>query len=247
MEPSVQLSVVVPAFREGSRLDGSLRRLSDALRDADLLDTAEVIVVSDGSDDDTAAVARRFATAHPGQRVHVIEEAVNRGKGYALRTGARAATGDHLVFIDADMDLDPHGIAHLLAQMEAEDADIVVGSKIHPRSNVAWPLARRVQSSGYRLLVRTLFELSVRDTQTGLKVMRRSRVAPILDEIDTDGFAFDLDLLVRANDAGAVVMEGPVTLLDHSASSTSVRSATKVLRETLRLAAARRRRVRSAR
>jgi dolichol-phosphate mannosyltransferase len=244
MEPPVPvtLSVIVPAYREGPRLEASLTRLVAALGADARVDGTEIVVVNDGSDDDTGEVARAFASAHPHPPVTVIDHAVNRGKGQALRTGTAAASGAELAFIDADMDLDPHGIAVLLAQLSAHDADIVVGSKIHPGSDVAWPLLRRVQSSVYRALVRALFHLPVRDTQTGLKVMRGDAVRPIVAATTTDGFAFDLDLLARANDSGQVIVEGPVTLLNHSASSTSARSALGVLRETVRLAIARRRR-----
>jgi glycosyltransferase involved in cell wall biosynthesis len=243
MDPPVPvaLSVIVPAYREASRLEASLTRLVAALAADDLLD-AEIIVVDDGSDDATGDVARTFASAHPQPPVAVIVHTVNRGKGQALRTGTAAAVGAHVAFIDADMDLDPHGIAVLLAQLQAHDADIVVGSKIHPGSDVAWPMLRRVQSSAYRALVRLLFHLPVRDTQTGLKVMRRDALGPIVGATTTNGFAFDLDLLTRANDDGRVMVEGPVTLLNHSASSTSARSALGVLGETLRLARQRRRR-----
>ena len=118
-----------------------------------------------------------------------------RGKGYALRHGLAQTTGDIVAFIDSDMELHPDGIGPLVELVEA-GADVAIGSKRHPDSKVHYPLFRRFQSAVFQQLVRVLFNLNLTDTQTGLKVFRGDLVRPLAAAIKTDGFAFDLELLV---------------------------------------------------
>jgi glycosyltransferase involved in cell wall biosynthesis len=233
-----ELAVVVPAYQEAPRIAAALEFLLATLRDdgfAPGVDT-DVLVVSDGSRDGTPEIAARFADQ--GIRVHHYTP--NRGKGNALRVGCGLVDAELVAFIDADMDLHPHGIRRLVDQLRATGADLVIGSKVHPDSNVAWPWLRRVQSHTYRLLVRSLFRLGVRDTQTGLKVFRSATVSPIVARVTTDGFAFDLEWLVRTNDAGLRIVEGPVELRNPSTTSTGLRAAADVFRETVRIARERR-------
>src|SRR5256712_3950212 len=98
---------------------------------------------------------------------------MNIGKGFALSCGVDQSVGELVTFIDADMELDPANIRVFIDRMKETDCDAVVGSKRHPESKVAYPKFRRLQSAMYQLLVRVLFNLNVRDTQTGLKLFRR--------------------------------------------------------------------------
>ena len=227
------LSVVVPAFREGETIFASLQKLLDALEDVGM--PFEVIVVSDGNTDATAAEAAR----HPEVRVLAYE--TNQGKGYALRHGFAHAQGSIMAFIDADMELHPRGLQPLLALVEG-GADVAIGSKRHPDSVVRYPAFRRIQSAGYQLAVRALFGLRVRDTQTGLKVVRAEWLRKVLGELRSDGFALDLEMLVALHDAGAKIVEGPVELDYTFASTTSPAATWEVDKETLVIWRRRRRR-----
>src|SRR6202022_4229891 len=111
-------------------------------------------------------------------------------------------SGDLVTFIDADMELDPRYIKGFIAVMETFDCDAVVGSKRHPMSNVQYPLARRFQSLLYQLLIGVLFNLRVRDTQTGLKLFRRQVLQDVVPLLAIKRFAFDLELLVIARQLG---------------------------------------------
>jgi len=205
--PGIKLSVIVPAYREARHIQDNLGKL---LRELDGLGrTYEVIVVSDGNTDETAREAERVVSPY----IKVIEYNRNMGKGYALRCGVAHSSGELVTFIDADMELDPRYIKGFIALMESFDCDAVVGSKRHPMSNVQYPAARRFQSLMYQLLVRTLFRVKVRDTQTGLKLFRRQVLEEVVPLLAIKRFAFDLELLVVARQLGyKKVMEAPVDL-----------------------------------
>jgi glycosyltransferase involved in cell wall biosynthesis len=232
------LSVIVPAYGEGHSIYGALQQLLAALEALDR--PYEVIVVSDGNTDDTVKEATRLES----HVVKVVHYEPNRGKGYALRHGISLATGDLIAFIDADMELHPSGIGHLIEILTGTGADVVIGTKTHPESLVYYPLFRRFQSRVYRRIVRALFRLDVSDTQTGLKVFRRAALDEVAPFLQSDGFAFDLELLVLINDAGFSIEEGPVHLDYRFASTTGARAIVDVLRDTARIAI-RRRRLRS--
>ena len=208
------LSVVVPAYREANTISEALHRLVGVL---DGLERPyEVIVVSDGNTDGTAEVAQELDL--PNLRVLHYER--NQGKGHALRHGTQNAAGELVAFIDADLDIHPEGIARFLEMLETQNVDAVVASKIHPDSVVNYPAFRRLQSKIFRLLVELFFRLDVSDTQTGLKLFRRELLDMCLPLVTTSGFAFDLELLVLANDAGFHIIEGPLQL-DYNFTSTT--------------------------
>jgi glycosyltransferase involved in cell wall biosynthesis len=228
------LSVIVPAFQEGPSIYKALHHLLGALDELRL--DYEVIVVVDGHVDDTADEARRVGS----RRVRVVEYPDNRGKGHALRHGFTFARGANVAFIDADMELHPSGVGRLLEIMDDSGLDAVVGSKVHPESNVYYPRFRRFQSQVFRLLVRAMFRLDVADTQTGLKAFRRELLDDVMPHVRSDGFAFDLELLALASDAGWRIGEGPVELDYQFETTTGVRAVLNVMRETAQIRGRRR-------
>jgi glycosyltransferase involved in cell wall biosynthesis len=209
------LSVVIPAYRQEATIVQDVQHIAQVLQDAGL--DYELLVVVDGFVDATYARARTLASA----RVSVLGYPRNGGKGHAVCYGLRQARGDPIAFIDAGMELDPAGLLRCLAIMEREQADIVIGSKRHPQSVVAYPWLRRVYSFGYQALVRALFGLNVRDTQVGLKLFRRRVVADVVPLLLVKRFAFDVELLVVARLRGHTrIVEAPVTLRHARFSST---------------------------
>lgn len=229
------LSVVVPAYREGPTIYKSIGTLLDALVDLDR--DYEILVVSDGNVDETAEEASRH-----GDAVQVLHYDERRGKGYALRYGAAHARGDVIAFIDADMELHPEGIVRLLTKID-EDADVAVGSKRHSDSMVQYPFFRRFQSAMYQYLVSMLFDLDLTDTQTGLKVFRADLLRETAAGLTSDGFSFDLELLVELRYHGARIVEGPVQLDYQFATTTNLRTVFQVLRDTMAIWWRHRRRV----
>jgi glycosyltransferase involved in cell wall biosynthesis len=210
----LKLSVVVPAYKEGPRIYRNLKRL---LAELDLIGQEyEVILVSDGNTDDTVTEANRVGS----DRVRVLAYTVNMGKGFALKYGVQQARGDLVTFIDADMELDPSAIRTFMTILQSKSVDVVIGSKLHPDSQVHYPAFRRLQSLGYRALVRLLFSLTVRDTQTGLKLFRRQVLQDVVPLLAVKRFAFDLELLVVAHHLGYRRIDEAPVRLDYKFEST---------------------------
>ncbi len=203
---SAGVSVIIPAFNEVDGIERGLTETAAAMRAFDA--PFEIIVVDDGSLD--ATVERAVALAHTMPEVRVVVADQNAGKGAALMHGALLARYELVLFVDADLEIHPRQFAVLRDLMQSEDADIVIGSKLHPDSKVDYPTERRILSWGYYLLVRLLFRLPVRDTQTGLKLYRREVLEDILPRLLCKRFAMDLELLVTAHRHGAKIVEAPV-------------------------------------
>ncbi|MCE0498260.1 MAG: glycosyltransferase [Methylacidiphilales bacterium] len=208
--PAIGLSVVMPLYNEGARITSSVEQTLGALR---MLGPFEIILVNDGSSDNSGLEIARLAEKYPGEIVTL--DLPRSGKGEALRQGAQKARGEFVVFLDADLDLPPEQILFFVAIQRVKKADAVIGSKMHPDSTVDYPLIRRVYSLGYFCLVKFLFGLPVRDTQTGLKLVRRDLLVQALEKTESRGFTLDLELLVRLVQLGAVMVEAPV-VVQHS-------------------------------
>jgi glycosyltransferase involved in cell wall biosynthesis len=182
----------------------------------------ELIVVSDGSVDDTA---EQLLKTRETTRARVIHYDRNLGKGYAIRAGSLAARGEWIAFIDADLDLDPHSIPAFLEIARRERLHFAIGSKRHPQSVVHYPRSRRVASWCYQTLNRLLFRLDVRDTQVGLKVFHREIAERVMPLLLVKQFAFDLELLAVSRALGYTrVRELPIRL-DYRFTGSGVRSA----------------------
>ena len=221
------LSVIVPAFREGPRIHNNLLLLLAELEKIGV--DYEVLVVSDGNTDETVSEAERV----PSDRVTVLAYAVNEGKGFALMHGVRHARGELIAFIDADMELDPSGIGNFVAIQRQTACDVVIGSKRHPDSQVSYPPLRRAQSWMYQQLVRVLFQLNLKDTQTGIKLFRGDLLRAVVPLLAVKRFAFDLELLVVARKLGYVsLIEAPVKLDYKFETTTSPSAAYRVLWDT---------------
>jgi hypothetical protein len=136
-------------------------------------------------------------------------------------------------FIDADGDIDPAAIGPFLSLARMYRPDIVLGSKRHPLSRVSYPALRRVMSWTYHKLARVLFRVNVRDTQTGLKLVRRDVLAAVLPRMLEKRYAFDLELLVVARMLGFTrVFEAPVRIDYRFSSHVDLQAALRILLDT---------------
>ena len=204
------LTAVLPVYNGGEEIVdnvGVIRRvLAEGLPGEDV----EVIVVSDGSIDETA---EQLLAARGDAGFRVIHYDRNLGKGYAVKVGALASHGEWVALIDADLDLDPASVPLYLEVARRENLDFAIGSKRHPDSVVHYPQSRRIASWSYQQLNRLLFRLDVRDTQVGLKVFNRRVVDEVFPLLLVKQFAFDLELLAVATALGFDrVKEMPVRL-----------------------------------
>lgn len=203
------LSILMPAYNEASSIAENVCETVETMHALGM--NFEIVVIDDGSLDGTDAAASNALRAWP-DHVRVVRCMRNEGKGNALICGASYSRGDYVAFLDADMDLHPEQLAGFFAVMEAAGADAVIGSKFHPDSIVDYPVLRRIYSFFYYLLVRTLFGLPVRDTQTGIKLFKRPVLDRVLPRILVKRFAFDLELLANVHHFGYRIAEAPVSV-----------------------------------
>ena len=230
---TVELSVVVPYFNPGDALRRTVDRLIEVLAAAG--HAFEIIAVCDGSTDDSS---QRLAAVEDLRLRHVAHGS-NRGKGAALRTGFTRARGRYIGFIDGDGDLDPAVLPDIRSRAALGGLDAVIGAKEYARphgSGSRRENARRVFSAGYRTLVRHLFALRVRDTQTGVKIFRREVLADVLPRCRQDRYAIDLELLAWMHRLGyRRVLEMPVVLERRGPSTITASSVLKLLADTVAL------------
>ena len=150
------LSIIIPAYNAGEALQRTVAEAIGTLQDIDC--PYEIIIVNDGSTDDT--FDRALLLSRMGGNVKSVGYSENRGKGFALKYGFKFTSGELVLFLDADRDLPPAQIPTVMAYMERNNSDIVIGSKRHPESKVQYPAVRRFLSKGYSLLIKLMFNLS---------------------------------------------------------------------------------------
>lgn len=208
MREQRKLSVVMPAYNEGDNIYNNLITVAACLQGfcADY----ELVAVNDGSTDCTEAEIARAASENEHIRAVSYEE--NAGKGHAVRQGVYAATGDVIAFLDADLDISPSHLQQYLEELERQSADVVIGSKMHRDSQLEYPASRRFVSFCYYLVLKVLFHLNVKDTQTGIKLFRAEVIKNIIGLIRTKGYAYDIEILAVAAHFGYRIIEQPVTL-----------------------------------
>ena len=201
------LSVVIPAFNESRRLPPTLRTVERYLRASNR--RSELIIVDDGSSDDTAAVVDRMIAE--GLKLHLFRHDANRGKGAAVRTGMLAATGDLVLFTDADLSTPIADVERLIAALDA-GADVAIGSRALDRSliEVHQPWIRDRMGRVFNLFVQAILLPGLKDTQCGFKAFRREAARDLFNATEADGFEFDTEVLYRARRRGLKIREIPV-------------------------------------
>ena len=212
----MRLSLVIPAYNEAGRIGGTVAQVCDYL-DKQPYDW-EVIVVIDGGPKAAAEEARVAAGVRAN--VRVIENDGNRGKGYSVRRGFLEATGDRLVFIDADLSLPVEGLEGMMARFDA-GADVVIASRTAPGSRVegAPPAGRDVMSKVFNLAVQAIAVPGLADTQCGFKGFTAQAARTIFSVAASDRFGFDVEALYLARKHGYRIDELPVICRYHGGSS----------------------------
>jgi glycosyltransferase involved in cell wall biosynthesis len=222
------LSLVFPCYNEAERLSHTLATYLAALprRPGEV----EVLVVDDGSTDQTFAVAETVAARD--DRVRVIRSQPNHGKGFGVRTGVLEAEGELIVFTDADGSYGPGEVARVTAALA--DAPVAIGSR--PVGWATGPPARRLASRLFNHAIRALLGLPFGDTQCGLKGFRREAALEVFGRSRLDGFAFDVEVLFLARRLGLRVDEVPVRAEERDGSKVQlVVDALDMLRDVLRV------------
>ena len=200
-------SLVIPAYNESARITASLDKIL-AYIDQNKWD-AEVLVVNDGSRDNTADIIRQYAQRSP--IVRLIENPGNRGKGYSVRNGMLQARGDVLIFSDADLSSPIYESARLIRELE-NGADVAFGSRWleadtqTERQSILRQIAGRV----YNMLLRVILGLNYKDTQCGLKAFNRAAADKVFTRQKIERWGFDPELLFIAKKFGMKMVEVPV-------------------------------------
>jgi dolichyl-phosphate beta-glucosyltransferase len=201
-------SLVVPMWNESARIESTVAGLAEAFGDTGV----ELIFVDDGSDDGTADVVER-ACKEAALDAEVLRQTENRGKGAAVRAGLLAASGDTVGFVDADLSAGPTEIRRVFAAVDGGRGDVVLASRAaaHATITVRQPFARRWSGWLFNLGLRACRLTRLTDTQCGLKAFRAEVVPSLFGPLVADRFAFDVEVLARADRLGLVVAEVPIT------------------------------------
>jgi dolichyl-phosphate beta-glucosyltransferase len=200
-------SIIVPAYNESARIGATLQQILDHARRQSW--RAEVVIVDDGSRDDTFEIASRFAAGHPA--VRILRNPGNQGKGYSVRHGMLEARGAILLFTDADLSSPISEAGKLFAALES-GADVAIGSRwLDPSLQFQrQSLKRQALSRAYNLFLRTVLLFPYRDTQCGFKAFTRAAAAMIFPRQRITRWGFDPEILYLAHRLGLKVAEVPV-------------------------------------
>jgi glycosyltransferase involved in cell wall biosynthesis len=202
------LSIVIPAYNESARIEQTLERVMNCV-EAQGWD-AEVLVIDDGSADDTREIVER--EMRRCARLHLVRNPGNRGKGYSVRNGLLQAAGEIVIFTDADLSAPMEEAERLIAAIE-NGADVAIGSRWmdRTRQTIHQPLYRQFFGRCFNRICRTVMGLKFKDTQCGFKAFRRSAAQVIFRLQRIERWGFDPEILFIARKLRYKVREVPVT------------------------------------
>jgi dolichyl-phosphate beta-glucosyltransferase len=193
----MRFSVIVPAYNEELRIGAFLKAL---LKFMESWRGSEVIVVNDGSRDNTLGVLKGF-----GSKIKVVSCGENRGKGWAVKEGMRAARGDRIIFMDADGSTRPDQLPRMLKALD--HADMAIGTR---RLRESQPFLRTALSACFNALARFLFRLHAKDCLCGFKGFRREAAKRLAEEVRSNRWEFDVELIARARSDGYAIAQVPI-------------------------------------
>ncbi|MEM2856355.1 MAG: glycosyltransferase [Candidatus Nitrosocaldaceae archaeon] len=198
------LSIIIPVYNCCNVILTCIDNIKSIVEK--ITNSYEIIIVDDGSIDETWKVARSKAD----ENVRVISYYPNVGKGYAIKRGIMSAKGEKIIFIDGDRDIDAELLAIYYNALDYND--VVIGSKYHPASNVKVPLRRYILSKLFNVIVNSILRLDISDTQVGLKAGKAEVFKKIFERVLVKRYAFDVEMLVVARLLDYKIAEMPVNL-----------------------------------
>ena len=227
------LSIVIPAYNEEKRLPATLDRIASWVKDSPL-PVGEILVVDDGSRDGTAALVEKR-----GAPVRLVRNPGNRGKGYAVRNGMLAATGDWILATDADLSAPIEELANLIDAARRENAVVAIGSRALDRQlvKVHQPIMREFSGRAFNVVMRVVTGLPFRDTQCGFKLFRQDAAKTIFSRQLEEGFSFDVEDLVIARMLGLRSIEVPVEWSNVEGTKVSLAQGMKSFADLVRIRA----------
>lgn len=229
-----KLSVIVPCYNEGNKIYKNLLLLEKVLKKS--INYFEIIAVNDGSKDNTKDEIKRASTK--SKCIKLVSYDKNKGKGNALKYGTSLSDGDLVAFIDGDLELSPEYILKYIDLLYINNADVVIASKMHKDSIIKYPFRRKILSIGYFIILKILFRLGVKDTQTGLKVFKGNLIRLIMKNTETKGFSFDIEVLAMINRYGYKIIDAPINLnftREHAMGRIKIKDILKMFCDTLKI------------
>lgn len=222
----MKISLCIPMYNEEAIVSETVDILKGYMKNRFGSDY-EILFINDGSQDKTESIVKE----KQGEGVRYIGYTPNRGKGYAVRTGIREATGDIVMFTDCDLAYGTEVIGEFYEALEKDPLlDVAVGSrKIHPRGYEGYSFIRKLASKTYRLILRLFFGLTLSDSQCGCKAFRKAAADAIFPHCEIDRFAFDYEAILVGQKVGARFYEIPVYIVNHRKSSI------RLFRDTVRM------------
>lgn len=232
----MKISLCIPVYNEEEILPATLKTVSEYMS-GEFGDECEIIYINDGSRDRSADIITQYSAAYDS-RVRLLGYEVNRGKGYAVRTGMLGAKGDIIIFTDCDLAYGCEIIGDFYRKM-SEDAGthVLIGSRtLHPEGYEGYTVTRRFVSKAYIKVLCVVGGLTLSDSQSGIKGFRRDAAKKIFSLTEVDRFAFDFEAILIAKKLGMKIAEHPVRIINHRASKVSVlRDAPKMVKDLVKM------------
>ena len=224
-------SVIIPAHNEEGNIINTIKETLKVFKEFNK--NFEIIIVDDGSLDNTFALVKEFLET-VSEKIRIETYKPNKGKGYALKYGTSFANGRLILFLDADLDLHPAMVKEMYSIMCQKSADVVIGSKMHKKSVINYPFLRRLASYAYYIIIKILFRLKIKDTQTGIKLFKKDALLECLSKVVVERYASDLELCVALNKRGYKIVEAPVKVeIKRQFGRLGIKDAFKVFSDTL--------------
>ncbi|MCX8028841.1 MAG: glycosyltransferase family 2 protein [Brevinematales bacterium] len=219
----MKLSVVMPVYNGEKFIVENTKKVEEVLLSyvsRGLVDDYEIVVVDDGSLDNTFDLLQKNFSGN--EKIVIVQNSFNQGKGFALKNGFFNSTGDVVVLIDSDLDIPPDQIENLIDEYN-NGFDVVITSKFEKGSQIEYPILRKIVSLLFYGISKVLFGLPFRDTQTGLKLFSRQVLEICLSRMVIKRFAFDLELLLIAHRYNFAIKSIPVKINYHGSGFISPR------------------------
>jgi dolichyl-phosphate beta-glucosyltransferase len=206
-----KLTIVIPAFNEAKKIGATVNEVTEYLSGKGY--SYELIIVDDGSEDDTLDIIKRYKSINSNGNIKILENVSNKGKGYAVRNGIMQATGDYILFMDADNSTRIFEIERVLPSFK-EGFDIVIGSRrlknVPGNIVISQPSYRHVLGEIYIYISRLFFKISVRDYNCGFKIFKNNVAKKIFSKQMMDDWSFDLETLFLVEKYCFKIKEVPV-------------------------------------
>jgi len=203
-----KLSILIPFYNEQDCIVKNVYLVADTLIKWNW--NFEIIASDDGSTD--KSLERLSMECSSIKQLKIVKTTRNYGKGRALATAYEVSEGDYILFLDSDLELSVNHIPYFFKELIEKNADIIIGSKEDSRSNLEYPFIRKLFSRVYAFIIKILFNLPLKDTQTGIKLFRRVALENTLPYLLVKRFAFDIELLALCNYFNYKIITHPIML-----------------------------------